>query len=135
MANRRKEQQTPKSGIDLNSNCVNYNNVSQGIIHITEDKLKVILLEQKEKNKLFYSWTTPLGIFVSCLLTTITADFKNTLGLSSNTWKAIFVILTVITLVWLLWAAFNAFSNRKNRKIDDLINTIKNSYENNRIDY
>ena len=40
-----------KNNIDLNASCVNYNNVSQGVIHITEDKLHVILLEYKERNK------------------------------------------------------------------------------------
>lgn len=37
--------------IDLNASCVNYNNVSQGVIHITEDKLHVILLKHEEKTK------------------------------------------------------------------------------------
>ena len=78
--------------IDLNASCVNYNNVSQGVIHITEDKLHVILLEYKERNNKFYSWTTPFGVFLSCLVATITSGFENAIWFSPDTWKAIFII-------------------------------------------
>lgn len=115
------------SRIDLNSECVNYNNVSQGLIHITEDKLKVILLEHKNKNSLFYSWTTPLGIFISCLLATVTSNFGDTWGISSSTWEAIFIICTVITGGWLIYAIGCALANIKGRKINDLIERIKNN--------
>ncbi len=115
-----------KPTIDLNSGCVNYTNVSQGIIHITEDKLKVILLEHREKNNQYYSWTTPLGIFTSCLFATITAEFECTWGISANTWQAIFIICTLITAVWLLYAIICAIKGRNGRKIEDLIKIIKN---------
>ena len=115
-----------KPAIDLNSACVNYTNVSQGVIHITEDKLKVILLQYKEKKHKFYSWTTPLGVFISCLFSTITSNFKETLGLSGNTWQAIFILSTVGTGIWLICTIFCALKNRKGREVDDLIETIKN---------
>lgn len=116
-----------KSNFDLNSDCVNYTNVSQGLIHITEDKLNVILLRYKEKNRLLYSWTTPLGIFLSCLFATITASFNDTWGLPSSTWQALFIICTIITGIWLFIAVVIAIKNRKGHGIDDLIETIKNN--------
>lgn len=116
-----------KPAIDLNSDCVNYTNVSQGIIHITEDKLKVILLEHKDKNNKFYSWTTPFGIFVSCFLATITSNFSNAWGIPASTWEAIFIICTVATGVWTLFSGISALRNIKGRKINDLIKKIKNS--------
>lgn len=115
------------SRIELNSECVNYNNVSQGLIHITEDKLKVILLEHRDKNSQFYSWTTPFGIFVSCLLASITSNFEDTWGISTNTWEAIFIICTVGTGIWFIYAVICAICNIKGRKINDLIEKIKNS--------
>ena len=115
------------SRIDLNSECVNYNNVSQGLIHITEDKLKVILLEHRDKNSQFYSWTTPFGIFVSCLLATITSNFENTWEISASTWEAIFILCTVGTGVWSICAGIKAFKHRKGRTTNDLIEKIKNS--------
>ena len=115
------------SNIDLNASCVNYNNVSQGIIHITEDKLHVILLEYEKKNKKFYSWTTPLGVFISCLVATLTSSFQKALGLSPDTWKAIFILCTVSSFIWFVLSAFGALKNRKDREICRLIELIKNT--------
>ena len=115
------------NNIDLNASSVNYNNVSQGIIHITEDKLHVILLKHEDKNKKFFSWTTPLGIFISCLVATITSSFEKALLFSPDTWKAIFVLCTVISSIWLFISLRNAFKNRNNRGIEHLIEEIKNT--------
>ena len=115
-----------KPAFDLNSECINYTNISQGIIHITEDKLKVILLQYKDKHLQFYSWTTPLGIFLSCLLATIISNFENTWGINASTWQAVFIICTIGTGGRSLCAGINAFMNRKGREIDALIETIKN---------
>lgn len=130
MKGRKEATMAGNSRIDLNSECVNYNNVSQGLIHITEDKLKVILLEHRDKNSQFYSWTTPLGIFVSCLFATITSNFGNTWGISANTWEAMFIICTVITGIWSFCAGINAFNNKEGRTIEDLIDKIKNNTTN-----
>lgn len=111
---------------DMNSDVVNYNNYSQGLIHITEDKLKVILYENEQKINKFYSWTTPLGIFLSCFFATFAADFKDVFYIPKNTWQAIFIIITIISFLWFIYAAYNAFINRKGRGIDKLIEKIKN---------
>ena len=101
--------------------------MSQGLIHITEDKIHVILLEYEEKNKKFYSWTTPLGIFITCLITTITSNFDETWGLSPDTWMAIFVIGTAVSFIWLFFCGYSAWKNRNDRGIRHLIEEIKNT--------
>lgn len=113
--------------IDLNASCVNYNNVSQGVIHITEDKLHVILMKHEEKNRKFYSWTTPLGIFISCCVATITSSFENAFWFSPDTWKAIFVLCTAFSFFWLILSASDAWKNRNDREIEHLIEEIKNT--------
>lgn len=115
------------SSFDLNASCVNYTNINQGLIHITEDKLKVILLEHRNTNSQFYSWTTPFGIFVSCLFATITSKFEEIGKISASTWEALFILCTVVTGVWSICAGIKAFKHRKGRTIDDLIEKIKNS--------
>ena len=121
------EMANKTNNIDLNASCVNYNNVSQGIIHITEDKLHVILLKYEGKNKKFYSWTTPLGIFLSCLIATITSRFEETWGLSPDTWKAIFIIITCCSGIWFLYSGYRALNNRNDIGIEKLIEDIKNT--------
>lgn len=116
-----------RSPFDLNSRCESYCNTDQSLILITEDKLRVILYEHRDKNNQFYSWTTPLGVFVSCLLATITSTFGNTWGIPASTWEAMFIMCTVGTGIWSLGAGINAFRHRKGRATDDLIDTIKNN--------
>ncbi len=114
------------NNIDLNASCVNYNNVSQGIIHITEDKLNVILLKYESRNKKYFSWTTPLGIFISCLIAIITSKFEETWGLSPDTWKAIFIIITVVSGFGFLYSGYKSFEGRNDIGIEKLIEEIKN---------
>ena len=116
-----------RSHFDLNSRCASYYNTDQSLILITEDKLRVILYEHRDKNNQFYSWTTPLGVFVSCFLATITSTFGNTWGIPASTWEAMFIMCTVGTGIWSLGAGINAFRHRKGRATDDLIDTIKNN--------
>lgn len=118
------------NNIDLNASSVNYNNVSQGIIHITEDKLHVILLKYEKKSKQIYLWATPLGIFISCLIATITSNFKEKWGLSPDTWMAIFILITVFSGIWFLYNGIKALINRKDISIEKLIEDIKNKESN-----
>ena len=76
---------------------------------------------------MFYSWTTPLGIFLSCLLATVTSSFENALGLSPDSWKTFFVIGTVVSFIWLLVCGYRALNNRNDRGIEHLIEEIKNT--------
>ena len=84
-------------------------------------------MKHEKKNKKFYSWTTPLGIFLSCLLATVTSSFENALWFSPDTWKAIFVIGTVVSFIWLLFCGYRAWNNRNDRGIEHLIEEIKNT--------
>lgn len=123
-----KEQnnETNTSPFNLNADCVSYTNIRQGLIHITEDKLKVILIEHQDSNRLFYSWSTPLGIFLSCFVASITSSFNDMLGLSASTWQALFILSSIITGIWLILSLISAIKHSKERRIDDLIEKIKN---------
>lgn len=123
-----------KNNIDLNSKCTNYNNVSQGLIHITDDKLEVILLKHDKKNRQYYSWTTPFSIFISCFVALLTSDFK---GISINEtqivkpefFQAFFFLVTLISFILTIYTSFKAYKNRDGITIDNLINKIKNSQQ------
>lgn len=115
-----------KGTISIEINTEYCHNVGQTYITITEDKLENILLKNDKALKAKYSWTTPLGLFVTCLLTSLTAQFKNTIGISSEVWSAIFYIATVGSFIWTTMAAYKAYSRRKGGDIPTLISKIKN---------
>jgi Flp pilus assembly protein TadB len=96
-------------------------NVSQEVIVTTEDKVKLCLqkhLQYLEKKR---GWSTPLGIFLTVIAALITTNFKN-IGLTSDTWQAIFIIIGALSLVWLSLSIYQA---TKVETIEDIIAELK----------
>jgi hypothetical protein len=87
-------------------------NVSQNLIITTEDKLRLCLSEHLKRMERKNSWITPLGILIAILVTLVTSTFKD-VGLSADTWRAIFIIAGVLSLGWLIWSIKPNFSLRK----------------------
>jgi len=101
-----------------------YNNLSQEIVKITIDKLRLILtlyLRDMEKRK---NWITPFGILLTLLLVFATTTFRDAFYIKSSTWEAFFLMALIITLGWLICTLVHAF---KSKTVDDLIETIKQS--------
>jgi hypothetical protein len=100
-----------------------YDNSQSNIVRINDDKLKVILLENKEMITKNNNFLTPLTLLISFILTFCTTDFKDFLTVSGSTWKAFYIFCGIATLIWLLIELKNI---KKNCSIDDLIRKIKN---------
>jgi hypothetical protein len=96
-------------------------NVSQNLIITTEDKLRLCLSEHLKRMERKNSWITPLGILIAILVTLVTSTFKD-VGLSADTWRAIFIIAGVLSLGWLIWSIKEAW---KSEKIEDIVEELK----------
>ena len=92
-------------------NTVNYKGTNE-VIHITRYHLLLVLerLQNKRpKFPLFEHVLIPFSVMLPTLVTFLTADFKDSLGLSAAVWQmlilAVMVISTLVTLVFLgLWS-------------------------------
>lgn len=98
-----------------------YNNTSQKTIKITEDRLRLRLLEHVDKLTTNQAWQVPLGLLLTIVLVFCTAEFKPVV-LSANTWEAIFIIGGIACFIWLV-ASLTKLS--KAPSLDDLIAAIK----------
>lgn len=100
-----------------------YDNTQSNVIRITDDKLKVILLENEDSLTKNNDYLTPLTLLISFVLTFCTTDFKDFLFLTAPVWKAFYLFLTVSSAVWLIieWR-----KKKKSISIDDLIYKIRN---------
>ena len=96
-------------------------NTSTGVIATTEDKLKLALIQRKETFVGRDSWVPPASVFISILLTLLTADFKKFM-LPAAVWEAIFYISLIVSFCW---SAYAFFSRPKAQSIDDFIQHIK----------
>lgn len=77
------------------------------VFHITKYHL-LLVLERFEKQKprfpFFEHVMIPFSVLISTLVTLLTADFKNSLGLSADVWQMF--ILTIMVLSALMTAVF-----------------------------
>jgi hypothetical protein len=100
-------------------------NVSQHVIVITEDKLRIYLSDTaKALGRKKNGWIAPLGIVISIIVSLVTADFKD-YGLPAPIWKLIFIISAILTVAWLVYALLQRW--KLETVVDDLIEKIKAS--------
>lgn len=108
---------------DIGSQLVVHKNISQEIIIINIDRLKLILQDHHTNIKRSTDWINPLAIFIALLLANLTATFNDFIGIKAPVWEAIFIILTVVAGVYLLCSIVNIF--RKGSTIEGVIDKLK----------
>ncbi len=99
-----------------------YDNSQSNIVSINDDKLKVILLENKESTNKNSNYQTPLTLLISFVLTFCTTEFKGFLKISANTWQGFYLSCSLASLIWLIVEARRI---KKTISVDDLISKIK----------
>lgn len=103
---------------------VRYSNTSSDEIQITEDKLRLKLehyLTNARKSKDWVSW---LGIFVTTLLTLVTADFHDLMGFDKSFFRNVCVLVCIGSFIAVIVTAIK--SSRNNCTVESFINSCKN---------
>lgn len=103
-------------------------NTKSDLIEITEDKLENILLKNHKYLEIKSSYINPLSLFSTFLLAKLTSNFKDFIGISKNTWEAIFIIGIILTFVWLAYTMFRIKTNWDKSSLDYLLKIIKNTH-------
>jgi|SRR6476661_3332474 len=101
-------------------------NVKTDLIEITEDKLKVILMENLQNLTLRNSWLTPFSLLVTCLLAAFTSDFKSIGDIDPNFWKYLFIFGSLASAIWLTIKLIEIYNKSGKCSIGHLLKTIKN---------
>jgi hypothetical protein len=103
-------------------------NTQSDLIEITEDKLENILLKFLNIFKKVRNWITPFSIFLTFLITILTANFdKNFLSISKEIWCAIFYCGLIGSFIWLLFSVFISIKYKNQGTLEYLLKTIKNN--------
>ena len=98
-----------------------YGDLSQSIIRITEDRLKLILSEHVKNMEQRTSWITPFSLVVTIGVVFVTSKFQDFI-FSAASWTAFFMLVFVLVLLWTAVAVWRAF---RAKTIADLVKTIK----------
>jgi hypothetical protein len=100
-------------------------NVGQQVIVTTADKLFRPLSEWKRTIEKRHSWTGPVPLFLTLLLSLVTTDTKDRYGVTKDAWSAMFSLLTITAGLWMFYMLVQLL--RKCASIDDVVEQIKNS--------
>ena len=98
-----------------------YLNVAQGVIVITEDKVRLCLLKHLSQLEARRGWIAPAGILLTIITTFATTTFRDFM-LNSDTWKAIFIIAGLLVAAWLIKAIIVAL---RSPSIEDVVAEMK----------
>lgn len=100
-------------------------NTDVELLITNKDKLELALIKYEKALKDRFAWATPFGIFISLLLTCVTADsFKPFLNLSAEVWKAIVIVSCFGSFIWLIIAIIKMLKSRGEAELDTVINDL-----------
>lgn len=98
-----------------------HGDLSQEVVIITVDKLKLILHTHINSIKERKSWIAPAGILLTIITVLVTGEFKDII-FPRSTWTAIFVITGGLMFIWLVKALWKAWHSET---VQDLVEKIK----------
>lgn len=104
-------------------------NVKSDLIEITEDKLENVLLKHLKNLRIIDSWLAPFTLFLTVLLTILTTEFKTALGVTKETWNAVFLILLFGSLIWLIVCVVKIIKTYDKATTNHIIKQIKDADE------
>lgn len=100
------------------------NNTSVNLIKITEDKLQNILVTHINNLEKPRDVVGAIALLVTLLGAMLTTEFKETWGLSADTWKGVFIVLFIASVVYLVWVIYNYCKNKDG--VEAIMKDIKN---------
>lgn len=106
-------------------------NISDNVIYITESKARLVYREYAEaptKNAML----SDFGLAVAFATPLLTSDFKSILGLSSETIKAMFILIAIAFGAKFIVSAFKYFAKGKPMDEDRFLQDLKGDNHENR---
>lgn len=100
-------------------------NLTQNIIEVTEDRLRLVLTNNKELTEASSRWHTPLGILIAIVTTLVVSDFTEpSLGVPATTWQAVYIIAGVLAFAWTLRAGYRTLRDGRLSTIDQIVDEL-----------
>lgn len=115
---------------ELTQNMVVHKNFSTEFVVIDVASLKNILRDYYDDVKKTSDWIGVLALVVSLVLANCTTTFQPAFGLTSDTWKAIFVICLIASIIWIVVVVIRLFKTKKRRNLEYLLKIIKAESQN-----
>lgn len=98
-----------------------HGDLSQEVICTTQDRLWKRLTQYIKRAEASRDWMAPGGVVLAISMTLVTCEFRH-VGLSADSWKAVFWIVLVAAFVWLVVTLLKLY---RRMSIEELIDRIK----------
>jgi hypothetical protein len=116
---------------DFNGDVIIHKNLTQDVLVITEDKMKLTLLEYKNILSASAEWFSASTTVLSFLAALLLTNFKDVGPLTAETWQAIYFMFFVISLARFINVLYKMYRNRKKANVDYVIRKLKQSNDDN----
>ena len=103
-----------------------HRNVSQEVVVITVDRLRILITGHIACIEKATGWQAALGVFISLVAALSTANFKETFSVSGDVWRALFIVAAMLSFAWLVRTVIHYL---KAEKLESLIAKITASDE------
>lgn len=101
-----------------------HKNIGQEVVVTTVDKVRICLMENRDRLLGQREWLTPLSLFLAFVTTLNAAEFREFI-LKPAVWQAVYLIGSIVTFVWFVATAARAWRHRASVSIDTIVNTLK----------
>ena len=102
-------------------------NVDQDIIHITEDRVRLIISQYNNiRSESSNIWPT-IGFIVTVLSVFFTTNFRDFMGVSANTWSVLMGLVLLISIISLIFKFISFIRMKDKIGIDYVVSRMKNS--------
>ncbi len=102
-----------------------HKNLTQDVIMTTQDKLRLAIIEYRDVLASRKEWISAGSLSLSLLTSLMLAQFQDKLGLSADTWRALYGFFFSLAFFWLINSLIRLYRNRKRGDVDYLIQQIK----------
>ena len=94
------------------------------LIIISADKIRLAYSEQIKLMQVKGSWVAPIGLFLTLLLSLLTAEFSDSFGIEKAVWKAFFLLGCLLTFLWAVISVYRSFSSTPIEDVESFIKRI-----------
>lgn len=107
-----------------------YNTESEKIT-ITEDKVRLMLINYKDNVSRTSSLWEIAGLVLTIISVLLTAQFRTVIGISSETWYSFFSVILFLSILYLIYKIYFSvkyfIGKNKYNSIDYVVSRMKNS--------
>ena len=127
-----KGAKTLNIGSEVSKSLTTHTNLNQHILVISEDKVRLAMIEYDKQYEKNHDWLSPLSIAITILIAILTADFKTNLFIEAQVLEATAYISCCIFAFKTLKNGYHAYKDRNNRIThDQMIERLRENSEKN----